>query len=93
MVNQKNVIWVVVGIVVIIGIFLFTGNSSNIGISDTEANNIDNIDNLPSINIDWSSDERNALWRTTELKDISSQQTFKINDFFMFFINLFEVKK
>lgn len=76
MISQKSVIWIVIGIVVIAGIFLFINNLSN-----TEISSIDNTANLPNIDIAWSLNERNALWRTIELKDVNSQEVFKISDF------------
>lgn len=69
--DSKVIIGIIIGLGVIAGFFFFTSNEKNSDIND----------NLPNIDISWSSNEKNALWRSAELKDVNSQEVFKISDF------------
>ena len=73
MANQKVIIGVVVAIIVMGGFFIFSGNSnSSNGVVDSQDSGVD----VPNLNSVIPSD-----WINTELKDVNSQEVFKISDF------------
>ena len=66
---MKNhiLIWIVIGIIIIAGIFIFSANLKNSGDQKSGSSATSNDEGLP--------------WMNTELKDVRIGETFKISDF------------